>query len=171
MTELPYQVNKANLIEKISELVKEKKIEGISDLRDESDREGIRIVLDLKRDEASAIILNQLYKHTQMESTFGIIMLAIDNGQPRVFNLKEVLQSFVEFRKQVVVRRTTFDLAKARERAHILEGLIIALDRIDEVIAVIKAAAIPRRPQPPSAAASASAKPRPRRFSTCASSA
>ena len=141
VTELPYQVNKANLIEKISELVKEKKIGGISDLRDESDREGIRVVLDLKRDEVSAVVLNQLYKHTQMESTFGIIMLAIDRGQPRVFNLKEVLQSFLTFRKEVVIRRTTFDLMKARERAHILEGLIIALDRIDEVIAVIKASA------------------------------
>ncbi len=143
VTELPYQVNKANLIEKIAELVKEKKIGGIADLRDESDREGIRVVLDLKRDEASAIVLNQLYKHTQMESTFGIIMLAIDRGQPRVFNLKEILQSFLEFRKQVVVRRTAFELAKARERAHILEGLIIALDRIDEVIAVIKASGSP----------------------------
>ncbi|MBU4370551.1 MAG: DNA gyrase subunit A [Proteobacteria bacterium] len=143
VTELPYQVNKANLITKIAELVKEKKIGGIADLRDESDREGIRVVLDLKRDEASAIILNQLYKHTQMESTFGIIMLAIDRGQPRVFNLKEILQSFLEFRKHVVVRRTLFDLAKARERAHILEGLIIALDRIDEVIAVIKASGSP----------------------------
>ena len=143
VTELPYQVNKANLIEKIADLVKEKKIGGIADLRDESDREGIRVVLDLKRDEASAIVLNQLYKHTQMESTFGIIMLAIDRGQPRVFNLKEILQSFLEFRKQVVVRRTVFELAKARERAHILEGLIIALDRIDEVIAVIKASGSP----------------------------
>ena len=129
VTELPYQVNKANLIEKISELVKEKKISGIADLRDESDREGIRVVLDLKRDEVSAVILNQLYKHTQMETTFGIIMLAIDSGQPRVFNLKEVLRSFVTFRKEVVIRRTTFDLVKARERAHILEGLIIALDQ------------------------------------------
>ena len=144
VTELPYQVNKANLIEKISELVKEKKIGGIADLRDESDREGIRVVLDLKRDEISGVILNQLYKHTQMESTFGIIMLAIDNGQPRVFNLKEVLQSFLAFRKEVVIRRTTFDLLKARERAHILEGLIIALDRIDEVIAVIKASGSPQ---------------------------
>ncbi len=143
VTELPYQVNKANLIEKISELVKEKKIEGISDLRDESDREGIRIVIDLKRDEASAIVLNQLYKHTQMENTFGIIMLAIENNQPRVFNLKEILLSFIDFRKQVVTRRTRFELAKAKDRAHILEGLIIALGRIDEVIAVIKGAANP----------------------------
>jgi DNA gyrase subunit A len=144
VTELPYQVNKATLIEKISELVKERKIGGIADLRDESDREGVRVVIDLKRDEPSAVVLNQLYKHTQMESTFGIIMLAIDNGQPRVFNLKEVLQRFIEFRKQVVVRRTVFDLMKARERAHILEGLIIALDRIDEVIAVIKASGNPQ---------------------------
>lgn len=143
LTELPYQVNKANLIKQISELVKEKKISGISDLRDESDREGIRVVIDLKRDEMSSVILNQLYKHTQMETTFGIIMLAIENGQPRVFNLHNILQSFIEFRKDVIVRRTTFDLARARERAHILEGLIIALDRIDEIIAVIKAAKNP----------------------------
>jgi DNA gyrase subunit A len=131
-------VNKANLIEKISELVKEKKIEGIADLRDESDREGIRVVIDLKKDESSGVVLNQLYKHTQMENTFGVIMLAIHNNQPRVFNLKEMLQCFVDFRKQVVTRRTRFELAKARDRAHILEGLIIALGRIDEVIAVIK---------------------------------
>ena len=143
VTELPYQVNKAHLIEKISELVKEKKITGIADLRDESDREGIRVVIDLKRDEQSGVILNQLYKHTQMESTFGIIMLAIENGQPKVFNLKEMLQSFIAFRQQVVVRRTIFELGKAKERAHILEGLIIALNRIDEVIAVIKAASNP----------------------------
>ena len=138
VTELPYQVNKAKLIEHISELVKEKKISGITDLRDESDREGIRIVIDLKRDEVSGVILNQLYKHTQMENTFGIIMLAIEKGQPRVFNLKEILQSFVDFRKQVVIRRTQFDLTRARERAHILSGLIIALSQIDAVIAVIK---------------------------------
>ena len=138
VTELPYQVNKAKLIEYISELVKEKKISGITDLRDESDREGIRIVIDLKRDEVSGVILNQLYKHTQMENTFGIIMLAIEKGQPRVFNLKEILQSFVDFRKQVVIRRTQFDLTRTRERAHILAGLIIALSQIDAVIAVIK---------------------------------
>ncbi|MFZ3115345.1 MAG: DNA gyrase subunit A [Syntrophales bacterium] len=144
VTELPYQVNKAHLIEKISELVKEKKITGISDLRDESDRDGIRVVIDLKRDEQSGVILNQLYKHTQMENTFGIIMLAIENGQPKVFNLKEMLISFINFRKQIVVRRTIFDLGKAKERAHILEGLIIALKNIDRVIAVIKAAANPQ---------------------------
>ncbi|MDI6615231.1 MAG: DNA gyrase subunit A [Syntrophaceae bacterium] len=139
ITELPYLVNKATLIEKISELVKEKKISGIADLRDESDREGMRIVIDLKRDEMSGIILNQLYKHTQMESTFGIIMLSIDQGQPRVMNLKEMLVKFIDFRKEIIIRRTMFELARARERLHILEGLIIALDHIDEVIAVIKA--------------------------------
>jgi len=144
VTELPYQVNKANLIEAISELVKEKKISGISDLRDESDREGIRIVIDLKRDEPSGVILNQLYKHTQMETSFGIIMLAIDHGQPRVFNLKEVLSSFIDFRREVVIRRTRFELDRAKERAHILEGLIIALNHIDEVIAVIKKADNPQ---------------------------
>jgi len=144
VTELPYQVNKASMIEKISELVKDKKISGISDLRDESDREGIRVVIDLKRDENSGVILNQLYKHTQMESTFGIIMLAIANGQPHVFNLLEILNSFIEFRKIVIVRRTTFEVNKARERAHILEGLIIALNNIDEVVAVIKASKSPQ---------------------------
>ena len=144
VTELPYQVNKANLIEKISDLVKEKKITGISDLRDESDRDGIRVVIDLKRDETPGITLNQLYKYTQMESTFGIIMLAIDSAQPRVLNLKEVLSKFIDFRKEVVTRRTVFELRKASERAHILEGLLVALGRIDEVIALIKASANPQ---------------------------
>ncbi len=139
VTELPYQVNKATLIEKIAELVRDKKIGGISDLRDESDRDGIRVVIDLKRDESSAVILNQLYKFTQMEVSFGINMLAISEGRPQVFNLKEVLDKFVAFRKEVVVRRTQFELARARERAHILEGYIIALNNIDEVIKVIKA--------------------------------
>lgn len=143
ITELPYQVNKAMLIEKISELVRDKKISGISDLRDESDREGIRIVIDLKRDENSAIILNQLYKFTQMESSFGIIMLAISDGRPQVFTLKEVLEKFISFRRDVVVRRTRFDLARAKERAHILEGLIIALNNIDAIIKVIKASKTP----------------------------
>ena len=143
ITELPYQVNKATLIEKISELVRDKKISGISDLRDESDREGIRVVIELKRDESSAIILNQLYKFTQMEVSFGIIMLAISEGRPKVFNLKEVLEKFIAFRQEVVVRRTQFDLARARERAHILEGYIIALNNIDEVIKIIKAAKSP----------------------------
>ena len=139
ITELPYQVNKANLIEKIAELVRDKKIGGISDLRDESDREGIRVVIDLKRDENSAIILNQLYKFTQMETSFGIIMLAISENRPYVFNLKEVLEKFVAFRQEIVVRRTKFELARAKERAHILEGYIIALNNIDEIIKVIKA--------------------------------
>jgi len=139
VTELPYQVNKASLIEKIAELVRDKKIGGISDLRDESDREGIRVVIDLKRDENSAVILNQLYKFTQMEVSFGINMLAISEGRPQVFNIKEVLEKFVAFRQEVVVRRTQFELARAKERAHILEGYIIALNNIDEVIRVIKA--------------------------------
>lgn len=147
ITELPYQVNKANLIEKISDLVKDKRITGISDLRDESDRDGIRIVIDLKRDEIPAVTLNQLYKFTQMESTFGIIMLAIDGGQPRVMNLKEILGKFIDFRKEVVTRRTIFELNKATERAHILEGLLIALNRIDEIIALIKASANPQEAQ------------------------
>ena len=144
ITELPYQVNKANLIEKISELVREKKISGIADLRDESDREGIRAVIDLKRDEPHGALLNQLYKHTQMEVTFGVIMLAIEHGQPIVFNLKEIIESFVNFRKQVVTRRTSFELARARERAHILEGLITALNHINAVIEVIKGAKNPQ---------------------------
>jgi DNA gyrase subunit A len=143
ITELPYQVNKAMLIEKISELVRDKKISGITDLRDESDREGIRVVIDLKRDENSAIILNQLYKFTQMESSFGIIMLAISENRPQVFNLKEVLEKFISFRRDVVVRRTQFDLARAKERAHILEGYIIALNNIDAIIKVIKASKNP----------------------------
>jgi DNA gyrase subunit A len=143
INELPYQVNKASLIEKIAELVRDKKIAGISDLRDESDRDGIRVVIDLKRDENSAIILNQLYKFTQMEISFGIIMLAISEGRPQVFNLKEVLEKFVAFRQEVVVRRTQYELARARERAHILEGYIIALNNIDAIIKVIKAAKNP----------------------------
>jgi len=143
ITELPYQVNKASLIEKISELVRDKKISGISDLRDESDREGIRVVIELKRDESSTIILNQLYKFTQMESSFGIIMLAIAEGRPQVFNLKEIIEKFIAFRQEVVVRRTQFDLDRAKERAHILEGYIIALNNIDEMIRIIKAAKNP----------------------------
>jgi len=143
ITELPYQVNKAMLIEKIAELVRDKKIAGISDLRDESDREGIRVVIDLKRDENSAIILNQLYKFTQMEVSLGIIMLAISEGRPQVFNLKEVLEKFIAFRQEVVIRRTRFELARAKERAHILEGYIIALNNIDAIIKVIKASKTP----------------------------
>jgi DNA gyrase subunit A len=143
VTELPYSVNKANLIQKISDLVKDKKITGISDLRDESDREGMRIAIELKRDEIAGVILNQLYKHTQLESSFGIIMLAIDDGQPKVLNLREVLQKFIDFRKEIITRRTIFDLNKAKTRMHILAGLIIALNNIDDVIAIIKASGSP----------------------------
>jgi DNA gyrase subunit A len=141
VTEIPYQVNKARLIEKIAELVKEKKIEGISDLRDESDRDGMRIVIELKRDTIPQVILNQLYKMTQMQASFGIIMLAIVNGQPRVLTLREVLDKFIEHRKEIVTRRCIFDLKKAEARAHILEGLKIALENIDEVIQIIKSSA------------------------------
>jgi DNA gyrase subunit A len=143
VTEIPYQVNKARLVEKIAELVKEKKIEGISDLRDESDREGMRIVIELKRDENPQIILNHLYKQTQMQSSFGIIMLAIVNSRPRILSLREMMDFFIEHRKEVVTRRTIFDLKKAEARAHILEGLKIALDNLDEVIALIKGSASP----------------------------
>ncbi|MEI7590692.1 MAG: DNA gyrase subunit A, partial [Deltaproteobacteria bacterium] len=143
VTELPYQVNKANLIEKIAELVKEKKLEGISDLRDESDRDGIRVVIELKKDEHSSVVLNHLFKHTQMETSYSIIMLAIRNNQPYVFNLKEILESFVDFRRQVIVKRTAFDLRKAKDRAHLLEGLLVALSNIDAVIVIIKKSANP----------------------------
>ena len=143
VTELPYQVNKARLIEKIADLVREKKIEGIADLRDESDREGMRIVVDLKRDVQPKIVLSNLYKHTQMQTSFGIIMLAIVDRQPRVLNLREILREYLDFRREVVVRRTRFELAKAEERAHILEGLKIALDHIDEVVALIRRSAGP----------------------------
>ncbi|MFY9268486.1 MAG: DNA gyrase subunit A [Candidatus Manganitrophaceae bacterium] len=138
VTELPYQVNKARLIEKMAELVRDRKIEGISDLRDESDRDGMRIVIELKRGEIASIILNQLYKQTQMQSSFGVIMLALVNNQPQVLNLKQVLQYFLDFRREVIVRRTRFELREAEARAHILEGLKIALDHLDEVIALIR---------------------------------
>jgi DNA gyrase subunit A len=143
VTELPYQVNKARLIEKIAELVREKKIEGVSELRDESDRDGIRVVLELKRGEMAQVILNNLYKHTQMETTFGIIMLALVNAQPRILKLKEILKYFLQHRRNVVIRRTHFELKKAEERAHILEGLKIALDYLDEIIALIKRSTTP----------------------------
>jgi len=138
VSELPYQVNKAKLIERIAELVRDRRIEGISDLRDESDREGMRIVIELKKDEPALPVLNQLYKHTPMQSTFGAIMLALVDKQPRVLDLKEMLRHFLEHRKTVVIRRTRFDLRKAEERAHILEGFRIALDHLDEVIALIR---------------------------------
>ncbi|MBE7040836.1 MAG: DNA gyrase subunit A [Ruminococcaceae bacterium] len=138
VTELPYQVNKARLIEKIAELVKDKRVEGISGLRDESDRDGMRMVIELKRDANANVILNQLYKYTQLQETFSIIMLAIVGKEPKVLNLKEMLYHYLEFQKDVIVRRTRFDLKKAEARAHILEGLRIALDHIDEIIKVIR---------------------------------
>ena len=136
--ELPYQTNKARLIEQIAELVKDKQIEGISEVRDESDKDGIRVVIELKRDAMSDIVLNNLFKSTTMESTFGVIMLAINNKEPKVFNLIELLKLFLNHRKTVIIRRTIFELEKARARAHILEGLKIALDNIDEVIELIR---------------------------------
>lgn len=143
ITEVPYQVNKARMIEKIAELVRGKKIEGISEIRDESDREGIRVVLDLKRGEMAEVVLNNLYKHTQMESTFGIIMLAIVSGQPQVMPLKKILSHFLQHRRDVVIRRTRFELRKAEERAHILEGLKVALDHLDAIIALIRKSKTP----------------------------
>lgn len=144
VTELPYQVNKAKLIEKIAELVREKKIDGISELRDESDRDGIRVVIELKRGEMAQVILNNLYKHTQMESTYGIIMLALVNGQPRILNLKELLNYFLHHRRDVVLRKTRYELKKAEEKAHILEGLKIALDHLDTIIELIKKSKTPQ---------------------------
>ncbi len=143
VSEIPFQVNKARLIEKIADLVKEKKIEGIADLRDESDRDGMRIVVELKKDTIPQVILNQLYKMTPMQSSFGIIMLAIVGGQPRVLSLREVLDKFLDHRKEIVTRRCIFELKKAEARAHILEGLKIALENLDEVIQIIKASANP----------------------------
>ena len=138
VTELPYMVNKANLILKIAELVKLKKIDGITDLRDESNREGMRIVIELRRDANSNIILNQLYKHTQLQDTFGVIMLALVNNEPKVMNLLEMLKVYLSHQEEVVTRRTKYDLNKAEERDHILQGLLIALDNIDEVISIIR---------------------------------
>ncbi len=140
ITQLPYQVNKARLIESIVELVNEKKIDGVSTIRDESSREGIRIVIELKRNEFAEPILNKLYKHTQMQTTFGIIFLTIVNNEPKLLNLKEMIQQFVEFRKEVVTKRSTFELRKAEDRLHILEGLKIALEHIDEVVSIIRKA-------------------------------
>lgn len=143
VSEIPYQVNKARLIEKIAELVKEKKVEGISALRDESDKDGMRIVIECKRDAVGEVVLNNLYANTQLQTTFGINMVALDNGQPKLFNLKEMLKCFVDHRREVVTRRTIFELRKARERAHILEGLALALANIDEIIELIRRAATP----------------------------
>lgn len=141
VTELPYMVNKARLIEKIAELVKDKKIDGITDLRDESSREGTRVCIELRRDANPNIILNQLYKHTQLQDTFGVIMLALVDNQPKILSLKEMLHYYLEHQKDVVTRRTKYELNKAEERAHILEGLLIALDNIDEVIKIIRGSA------------------------------
>jgi len=143
VTELPYQVNKARLIEKIAELVKDKKIEGISELRDESDKDGMRMVVELKRGEVAEVILNNLYKQTQMQSSFGINMVALIDGAPKLFNLKEIIEAFIRHRREVVTRRTIYLLRKARERAHILEGLAVALGSIDEIIALIRSSANP----------------------------
>ncbi len=140
VTEIPYMVNKARLIEKIAELVKDKRIDGITDLRDESDRSGMRICIELRRDVNANVILNQLYKHTQLQDTFGVIMLALHENQPKIMNLHEILTYYLEHQKEVVVRRTKFELNKAEERAHILEGLLIAQDHIDEVIKMIREA-------------------------------
>ncbi|MBI5455269.1 MAG: DNA gyrase subunit A, partial [Deltaproteobacteria bacterium] len=144
ITEIPYMVNKSRLIESIADLVRDKRIEGISDVRDESDREGMRIVVELKRDEVAEVILNNLYLHTQMKTSFGIINLAIVDGQPRVLPILQLLKEFVKFRREVVTRRTIYDLKKARERAHILEGLKIALDNLDAVIKLIRASKSPQ---------------------------
>jgi len=141
--EIPYQVNKKSLIEKIAELVNEKKIEGISDIRDESDKSGMRIVIELKRGEVGEVILNNLYKQTQLQDTFGMNMVALVDGQPRLLNLKQALECFLSHRREVVTRRTVFELRKARERGHILEGLAVALSNVDEIIALIKAALTP----------------------------
>jgi len=141
--ELPYQVNKANLLIRIGELVRDKKIEGISDLRDESDKSGMRVVIELKRSEVPEVILNNLYKETQMQDTFGMNMVALLGGQPRLLNLKQILDAFLRHRREVVTRRTVFELKKARERGHLLEGLAVALSNVDEIIALIKAAPTP----------------------------
>jgi len=143
ISEIPYMVNKANLIEKIAELVNEKKIEGITEIRDESDKDGLRVVIELRKDAQAHVILNQLYKHTQMQETFGVIMIALVDGVPLVLSLKEMLYHFIEFRHEVVVRRTKFELDKAEKRAHILEGLKIALDNIDAIIELIKKSRTP----------------------------
>src|SRR5256714_2519863 len=143
VTEIPYMTNKARLLEKIAELVRDKRLEGISDLRDESDREGIRIVIELKRGEVPEVVLNNLYRNTQMQTTFGIIFLAIVNNKPEVMDLPTIIRHFIEHRKEIVVRRTRFELRKAQERAHILEGLVKALDHLDQVIALIRGSKTP----------------------------
>ncbi|MDD5680527.1 MAG: DNA topoisomerase 4 subunit A, partial [Candidatus Omnitrophica bacterium] len=144
ITEIPYQVNKTNLIEAIADLVQSKRVEGISDIRDESDKDGMRIVVELKRDQNAEVILNQLYKHTQMQTTFGVIMLALVNNRPEVLNLKQIIVHYINFRKEIIVNRTKFELAKAEERAHILEGLKIALKNLDKIISLIRKSKDPK---------------------------
>ena len=146
ISEIPFQINKSKLLERIAELVKEKKIDGITDIRDESDRDGLRVVLEIRRDAKALVILNRLYKYTQMEVSFGIILLAIVNGRPHVLTLKEILQNFLIHRKDIIIRRTTYELRQAEARAHILEGLKIALDFMDDVIEVIRSSSDPRTP-------------------------
>ena len=143
VTEIPYQVNKAKLLEKIADLVHEKRVEGIADIRDESDRDGIRVVIELKKGEMAPVILNQLYKHTSLQNTFGVIMLALVNNRPEILNLKQILVAFLEHRREVVIRRSAYELRKAEERAHVLEGLKIAIEQLDDVIALIRQAASP----------------------------
>jgi len=143
ITEIPYQVNKANLLKSIGELVKNKKIDGISDIRDESDRDGLRVAIDIKRDAMAAVILNRLYKFTQMEVSFGIIMLAIVNGRPEILSLKQIIHHFINYRKEIIVRRISFELKKAEARAHILEGLKVALDHLDRVVELIRSSPSP----------------------------
>jgi DNA gyrase subunit A len=146
VTELPYQVNKARMIEKIAELVKDKRLEGISELRDESDKDGMRVVIELRRGEVAEVVLNNLFLHTAMQTVFGINMVALVDGRPRLLNLKQLLQYFIRHRREVVTRRTLYELRKARDRAHVLEGLAVALANIDEVIELIKQAPARRRP-------------------------
>ena len=143
VTELPYQVNKARLLERIAELVRNKEIDGISELRDESDKDGMRVVIELKRGEVSEVVLNNLFAQTPLETVFGINMVALIDGRPKLLGLKEMLEAFLRHRREIVTRRTIFDLAKARDRAHILEGLAVALANIDEIIALIKASPTP----------------------------
>lgn len=143
VTEIPYQVNKAKLIEKIADLVHDKRVEGIADIRDESDRDGIRVVIELKKGEMAPVILNQLYKHTPLQNTFGVIMLALVNNRPEILNLKQILVAFLEHRREVVIRRSAYELRKAEERAHVLEGLKVAIEQLDDVIALIRQAASP----------------------------
>ena len=141
--ELPYQVNKKTLLEKLAELVTDKRLEGISDLRDESDKSGMRMVIELKRGEIPEVVLNNLYKMTQLQDAFHMNMVALVDGQPRLLSLKDLIESFLSHRREVVTRRTVFDLRKARERGHVLEGLAVALSNVDEVIALIKKAPTP----------------------------